>query len=325
VTDILETPGSGERLAAFEPGWCDARTTGLIYDIKRYAIHDGPGIRTTIFFKGCPLRCLWCHNPESWRSHAELGFRRARCVRCGRCVEQCPQKAISITDGLPDTDPDRCTLCGRCVESCPAGAREIIGSQMTADQVAAEIKKDIIFYDQSGGGVTFSGGEPLAQPDFLLALLELCRKNSIHTAVDTTCYAQPEVVDAVAEKTDLFLCDVKHVDSELHERFTGADNILIFENIRRLAEAGKEIIIRIPIIPGYNDSMQNIDATARFAASLPGLKRIDILPYNRGGTEKASRLAAGINIIQTEKPDNRKMSAIARQIARHGIEATIGG
>jgi len=323
IFDLSDSDLSGAPAMNLEGG---PETTGCVFDIKRYAIHDGPGIRTTVFLKGCPLRCLWCHNPESWRTAREPGLRRARCVRCGRCVEVCPENAVSITDGeFPETDPEKCTLCGECIETCPANAREIIGSEMTAADVFAEVERDRVFYEESGGGVTFSGGEPLAQPEFLLAALGLCRDSRIHTAVDTTCYVQPNILDAVAERADLFLCDIKHMDSELHERFTGAPNMLILDNIRRLAEAEKQIIIRIPIIPGYNEGSQNIEATGGFAASLPGLIRIDILPYNRGGSEKAGRLAPGIDIMQTETPDDRKMNEIARRLGSHGLEVKIGG
>jgi len=299
--------------------------TGCVFDIKRYAIHDGPGIRTTVFFKGCPLQCRWCQNPEGWKKHPELGFRRSRCVRCGRCGQICTRQAITFIDDQPSTDADKCNLCGECVDACQAGAREIIGQEITVSEVMAEIEKDVVFYDQSGGGVTFSGGEPLMQPDFLLALLEKCRAQEIHTALDTSCYAKPEIVEMVSEKTDLFLCDVKQMDSNTHKRFTGVGNNLILDNIRRLSQAGKRIVIRIPVIPGFNDDQANIEATGKFAASLPGVGRIDLLPYNRGGKEKSARLAAGIKLMQTETPDDEKMNSIAQYLKNYGFEVKIGG
>jgi pyruvate formate lyase activating enzyme len=298
---------------------------GLIFDIKRYAIHDGPGIRTTVFFKGCPLRCRWCHNPESWKLNPEPSLRHGRCVRCGRCIEVCSQGAISMVDGQPVTDVKKCQLCGACVDACLAGAREIIGQQMSVTEVMTEIEKDRIFYDQSGGGVTFSGGEPLMQPEFLLALLSQCRLVGIHTAVDTTCYAEPQVIKDVLSKTDMLLCDLKHMNSSMHERYTGVGNDLILDNIRNLAEAGMKIIIRVPIIPGFNDDQTNIEQTARFAKTLKSVNRIDILPYNRGGLEKAVRLTNDFDLMQTQAPSDEEMKDIADKIRSHGFEVKIGG
>jgi len=300
-------------------------TKGLVFDIKRYAIHDGPGIRTTVFFKGCPLKCLWCHNPESWQANVELGFRKGRCVGCGQCAEACPHEAVSLVENRPVTDVEKCVLCGRCVDVCLAGARQIIGRETTVSEVMAEVERDVIFYDQSGGGVTFSGGEPLMQPDFLLALLNRCRALNIHTAVDTSCYAEPEIVKSVAKRADLFLCDLKHMDNEMHKRFTGVGNNLILENIRRIAQAGKKIVIRIPIIPGFNDEMANIEATGKFTASLSGVGRIDILPFNRGGIEKSARLTGEIKSMRTETPDEGQMSSIAENLSKYVFEVNIGG
>ncbi|MBN1805878.1 MAG: glycyl-radical enzyme activating protein [Sedimentisphaerales bacterium] len=298
---------------------------GLVFDIKKYAIHDGPGIRTTIFFKGCPLKCQWCHNPESWSIHAEHSFRRSRCTGCGRCAEVCPEQAISIINGRPVTEIGKCTLCGRCVDSCTACAREIVGREMTVNEVMDEIEKDEIFYDQSGGGVTFSGGEPLMQTEFLLALLNKCQNKRIHTAVDTSCYAESKIVEMVSKKANLFLCDIKHTDAEVHERFTGVGNNLILENIRLLSKAGKEIIIRIPIIPGFNDEKANIEATGKFVASLSGITRIDILPFNRGGKEKSARLAFKDKYPQVETPGAERMKSIAKDLGKYGFEVKIGG
>ena len=303
----------------------ELETKGLVFDIKKYAIHDGPGIRTTVFFKGCPLQCQWCHNPESWRDQVELGFRKNRCVGCGQCVETCQRNAISLVGNQPVTDAEKCILCGRCVDICTAGARQIIGQQMTVGDVMDEVERDVIFYDQSGGGVTFSGGEPLMQPDFLLALLNQCRALNIHTAVDTSCYAEPAIIESVAEKADLFLCDIKHMDNEMHERFTGVGNKLILDNIRLISKAGKKIVIRIPIIPGFNDETANIEATGEFAASLQGIGRVDILPFNRGGMEKSSRLMGETKSMQIETSDEEQMNLIAQDLKKYVFEVNIGG
>ncbi len=299
--------------------------SGWVFDVKRYAIHDGPGIRTTVFFKGCPLRCRWCHNPESWKAAPEMSLRLSRCVRCGRCVELCPQSAVSILENGPATDPERCTLCGACVAGCVAGAREIIGQKMTVADVMAQVKKDTIFYDQSGGGVTFSGGEPLMQPEFLLALLAACRTDGIRAAVDTTCHAEPELVQGVGGTADLLLCDIKHMDGGLHQQFTGVGNERILSNIRMLSTIAREIHIRIPIIPGFNSDRGNIEQTARFVQSLKTVRRVDILPYNRGGLEKAVRLAGGVDLMQAQTPSDDTMSQIAETLRGYGFEVKLGG
>jgi pyruvate formate lyase activating enzyme len=303
----------------------ELETKGLVFDIKKYAIHDGPGIRTTVFFKGCPLQCQWCHNPESWRDHVELSFRKSRCVGCGQCADTCLRDAISLVENQPVTDAQKCILCGRCVDICTAGARQIIGQQMSVGEVMAEIEKDVIFYDQSGGGVTFSGGEPLMQPDFLLALLNQCRALNIHTVVDTSCYAEPTITKSVAERADLFLCDIKHMDNEMHERFTGVGNSLILDNIRLISKAGKKIVIRIPIIPGFNDGSVNIEATGNFAASLQGVGRIDLLLFNHGGMEKSTRLTGEIDSMRLETPDEEQMNSIAQSLKKYVFEVNIGG
>jgi pyruvate formate lyase activating enzyme len=311
---------------------------GFIFDIKKYAIHDGPGIRTTVFLKGCPLHCQWCHNPESWKANPELSFRHGRCVRCGRCIEVCGQGAIRFVEQRPVTDIKKCQLCGQCVDACLAGAREIIGQQITVDEVMAELEKDRIFYEQSAGGVTFSGGEPLMQPEFLLALLTKCRAQAIHTAVDTSCYAEPQVIRDVVGKADMFLCDLKHMDSSIHERYTGVGNVLILDNIRSLAEAGAKILIRVPIIPGFNDDDKNIEETARFVKSLKNVDEIDLLPYNRGGLEKSERLsddqrlrgdkfnsAEAEELMRAEAPSDEAMEGIAETFRKYGFKVKIGG
>jgi len=308
----------------FRPGGSPERE-GVIFDVKRYAIHDGPGIRTTVFFKGCPLKCMWCHNPESWSVRPEHSWQANKCIGCGRCVEVCQTGAVSQVDGRSVTDVTKCTFCGKCVQECTAGARELIGRQVSADDVMAEIERDVIFYDQSSGGVSFSGGEPLMQPEFLCELLSRCKSRDMRTTVDTSCYAEPGVLETVHEKTDLFLCDIKHMDSKTHEHFTGVPNEVILDNIRWLASAGANLILRIPLIPGFNDAESNIEASGRFAASLGCIGTIDVLPYNSGGIEKSARLSQHRELMESEPPDDDMLKTVKNMLQEFGFEVKIGG
>ena len=264
--------------------------TGIIFDIKRFSIHDGPGLRTTVFFKGCPLKCSWCHNPESQAGKPERIFWDDRCQRCQVCITTCKQGAITLVDDHIVTDDAKCILSGECVESCYAEARQIAGRAMSVAEVMSEVERDLPFYDQSEGGVTFSGGEPLMQPDYLLALLAACKQAEFHTTLDTCGFASWGTMDRIRPFVDLFLYDLKFMDPARHKKHTGVDNARILENLQRLSKLGHDIVIRVPIIPGINADAENLHAIGKFAAGLPSLHRVDILPYHRAAINKYERM-----------------------------------
>ncbi len=300
---------------------------GVIFDIKRYAIHDGPGIRTAVFFKGCPLRCWWCHNPEGLALQPELVFRENRCLEgCRECIAACAQGALSCAGELIEINREECDLCGECARVCPAEALEVIGSEMSVEEVLREVEKERIFYDQSAGGVTFTGGEPLMQPEFLGALLEECQARGIHTAVDTCGYAPFEVLQSISDKVDLFLYDLKLMDEERHQKYTGASNRLILDNLRKLAEQGSPAVaVRLPLIPGVNDDEENITRMAEFIRSLRGIKDISLLPYHRAGSEKYRRLHRAYRLGKTQPPSDHRIEEVTRILEERGLRVKVGG
>lgn len=295
-------------------GVTELEPRGLVFNIMRYAISDGPGIRTTVFFKGCPLSCLWCHNPEGQSPGRELIFRRERCLQCGACLAACPTALA----------PESCRLCGRCAQVCPAGARELLGREYTLGEVLAEVEKDRVFYDESGGGVTFSGGEPLLQAHFLLALLMACRERGLHAALDTTGFAPFSVLAAVAPFTDLFLYDLKLMDKGEHLKYTGVPNEGILSNLARLSQMHRNILIRVPIIPGLTDTRHNLEAMAAFLKPIP-IRGIEILPYHRTGTDKYRLLGRDYKLPELTSPSAREMEAAAAVLAASGHKVTVGG
>jgi len=289
---------------------------GVLFDVKRFALHDGPGIRTTAFFKGCRLSCSWCHNPESQNSRPELMFREERCVGCGTCVSACAVRAISIRDGLAETDRTACTACGECVAACAADARAIAGETWTVERLLKEIEKDLLFYDESGGGVTLSGGEPLVQASFAASLLAECRDRRIHTAVDTCGDAGWEDLERVARATDLFLYDVKHVDGGRHRELTGVSNERIVENLRRLDDEGCALWIRYPVIPDLNDANGDIAALGELVAGLKAVEAVHLLPFHRGGERKLERLGRPSRLRSSERSPRSAAEAAARILRR---------
>jgi pyruvate formate lyase activating enzyme len=299
---------------------------GTIFDIKKYAIHDGPGIRTTIFFKGCPLRCWWCHNSEGLELAPEIIFKENRCIKeCKDCIEVCTRGALSRVNNEIVINREKCNLCGDCTQVCSSEALELIGREVTIEEVMKEVEKEMIFYDESGGGVTFSGGEPLMQPEFLDAILKECKEKNIHTALDTSGYASPEVMDKISDKVDIFLYDLKIMDDEKHKKYTGVSNKLILENLKKLAAQGNQIFIRIPLIPGINDGMDNINKMAKFIHSLEIIKEIDLLPYHKAGKGKYKRLDKIDKMNDTQSPSDERIKKIMKSLAHAGFSVKIGG
>ena len=298
--------------------------TGYVFRIERFAVHDGPGIRTTVFFMGCPLRCTWCHSPESQSMAPELMFRQDRCIRCFECVDHCQLGAISQVDGQPVVDIAVCRWCGDCADGCPTEARTQAGSVMTEARVLDEIAQDTIFFDQSGGGVTFSGGEPLMQPDFLVTLLDGCRALRIHTAVDTCGAALPQALARVADRADLFLFDLKHLDDAGHRRATGSSNVQILDNLQALAARKANVIVRFPLIPEINDDADHIERLGRYVRSI-GLSRIDVLPYHRAGSGKYPALGRDYALAGSETPSGADRARAVRILTDCGLQAAVGG
>lgn len=298
----------------------------FIFDIKRYAINDGPGIRIVIFLKGCNLNCAWCHNPESISAEQERMYAPAKCIQCGTCVMACPEKALTLTPEGIITDTERCNMTGRCAEVCPAKAIEISGKPMSVAEIMNEIEKERVFFDQSGGGVTFSGGEPLLHHEFLIRLLDECGRRNIHRAVDTAGLANTEIILEVAKRTDLFLYDLKLMDSEKHRQWVGVPNEKILENLKILAETGAKIIIRFPLIGGVNDNAENITNTAQFVAELSGVrKEVNLLPYHKIAQTKYHKLGRADDFRLLAEPTKEAQMRALEIFQEYGIKASIGG
>jgi pyruvate formate lyase activating enzyme len=301
---------------------------GSIFKIERFAIHDGPGIRTVVFMKGCRLRCPWCSSPESQNIAPEMGYYAEKCAYCGACVAACSVEAIAVSsnDGIV-TDIQRCDHCGECVAICSAGARKLIGEVVSVEAVLHEVEKDAVFYHNSGGGVTLSGGEPTMQPEFATGILKGSLELGFHTAIETCGYAEWKILDRILPYLDLIYIDIKHMSSQKHKNLTGQDNDLILDNVKRIdkADANLSLIVRIPLIPGANDAADNIRKTAQFVGRLRRVERIELLPYHRYGLSMYSVLFRDYSLQKVGVPSEEHLKDLENIIRSYHIPVQIGG
>ncbi|AAS96744.1 glycyl-radical enzyme activating protein [Nitratidesulfovibrio vulgaris] len=289
---------------------------GMIYNIQRMSVHDGPGLRTTVFLKGCPLRCLWCSNPESQSAVPQMLFFENLCTGCGKCVEVCPEGAARIVDGKVIRSIAKCTHCGLCTASCPSKAREMSGRLMTVEEVMDVVLKDMLFYENSGGGVTFGGGEPTSGGEFFLDLVKAAHEEGIHVTVDTCGFCPEERFDRTLALADLFLFDCKHTDPEAHRRLTGQDNTLILRNLRAALASGKEVHVRMPLIPGMNDDDANLSALAALLGEF-GRDKVEVMPCHAFGWNKY--VALGLPAPDMPQYTPEQLSAVLDRFAKHGL------
>jgi pyruvate formate lyase activating enzyme len=308
----------------------------LITEIQRFSINDGPGIRTNVFLKGCPLRCSWCHNPETRSLLPDLYWKKTLCTQCGKCLEVCPrgavrppvpqEEALSEDSTYHKIIRDRCDRCMACVESCPSSALEIVGKPLSVDAVLEEVERDRLFYATSGGGLTVSGGEPTLHADYASALLHGAHERGIHTCLDTSGYCSWAVLERLIESTDIVLFDVKHVDPELHTRETGVTSALTVENLRRLVREGTTVWVRIPVVPGYNDSRAFHEKAVGLLLSLPARPaRIDLLPFHNWCQDKYAWLGIDWELRDTEALEPSLLESAADLYREVGFFTTIGG
>ena len=301
----------------------DTLPTGLLMDVKRFAVHDGPGVRTTLFLKGCSLRCVWCHNPEGISPRAQTAYYAHKCIGCGECARVCPAGAQRMDAGGHRFDRERCVACGACEEACLGEAMKLFGRTVTVDEAETIALEDRAFYDHSGGGVTVSGGEPLLQADFVRALFERLKEQGVHTAVDTCGNVPWTAFEKALPVADLFLFDVKHIDSDAHRALTGAGNERILDNLRRLSDAGARIEIRMPLVPGAND---DTDTLERIGALLGGLnvETMRVLPYHALARSKYAALGKPDTMPDVPSPDDGAIARAVSILRAHGVNAVSG-
>jgi pyruvate formate lyase activating enzyme len=304
--------------------------TGWVFDIQRFSLHDGPGIRTLVFMQGCPLACKWCCNPEGQKHRPQLRFLSIKCVGADTCkalcVDACPEGAISLSpEGKAVTDWELCQSCGKCTEACLFGARTIAGKRMTVEEVLAEVEKDWSFYNRSGGGITVGGGEPLIQFEFVLALLKRCKGRFFHTALETCGHGPWQHLKQISKYIDLLYYDIKHMNPQRHKELTGVSNELILSNARRVlsGEVDCEVIVRIPIVPGYNDSKQDVGAIARFVTESGGTM-IELLPYHALGSSKYRQLGIQYELREVRPPSEQQMEKLRNRVKSFGLKEMTG-
>ena len=297
--------------------------TARLMDVKRFAVHDGPGIRTTLFLKGCSLRCVWCHNPEGISAALQLAYYAHKCISCGECAAVCPQGAHSMTDGLHRFERARCRACGQCVPGCLGEALQLFGRSITVEEAAGMALEDRVFYEQSGGGVTLSGGEPLLQADFCAALAEKLRAEHIATAIDTCGCVPWDAFEKLLPLAEIFLFDVKQIDPDAHKRLTGQDNRLILENLRRLSSAGARIEIRMPLVPGANDDEATLQGIGRFLQPL-SIEKMRVLPYHSMARSKYAALGLRDTMPDVPSPDDAAIERAVRILQSYHVPAVSG-
>ena len=297
---------------------------GLVFDIKRYAIHDGPGIRTTVFFKGCPLSCLWCDNPESQRFTKEFIFWPERCLNCDACVQVCKEKAIIKNEAGREVEETKCNYCGDCIQQCYSEALQVIGREMSVEELVTEVEKDVDFFRESGGGVTFAGGEPFSQPDFLIDVLKGCKGRNLHTAMETCGLVSWGILERVSPYVDLFLFDIKHMNEDKHKALTGVSNRLILSNLERIA-AMNQVVVRMPLIPDINDDEENIKAVGAFLSRLGKIEEVHLLPYHRLGVSKYEKLKKEYKLDKIAPPVQGGIEAVQRMLEQFGLRVNVGG
>ena len=300
--------------------------TGIVFNIQHFAVHDGPGIRTLVFFKGCPLRCWWCCNPEGQNVNIEIGYIKAHCKKCFRCVSVCSLRAINLIDETITINRTICDLCGKCVEHCNFGALKVFGNKLNFNTILNEIKIDEPFYRNSNGGVTFSGGEPLLQKDFLEDLLELCKNEGINTAVETSGFCDWEALQRITKYTDIFLFDIKHVIEKKHKQSTGVSCIPILENLKRLVNLYASINIRIPLIPGFNlDDKDLIQIMTFLSDTLDKKSSIHLLPFHKLGVPKYEQIGKNSLLYETSKIGKNQVEKAIDLVRKYGFKTMVGG